>query len=148
MKKKKDSFKNWIKNKSADNFLIMKQNKISCKHVIAKAKKEHWEEFCSSEVSESKDIYKVWKKVKVMKNGFSLQKYPIQLDNISFPSANEKAEAFATFFSKNSLTNSLESDEIYRRKKEEIKTEYDDPISETCSYINSPLTFNEFIDAL
>ena len=45
----------------------MKSAKIHCNRVIAEAKKFHWTEFCKREVLESKDMYKVWKKVKEMK---------------------------------------------------------------------------------
>ena len=41
------------------------------------------------EVLESKDMYKVWKKVKEMKNGYKLQAYPIKLENNDFPSGRE-----------------------------------------------------------
>jgi hypothetical protein len=38
------------------------------------------------------------KKVKDLKNGFTLPKYSIKLENNSFPSEVEKAEAFVDFF--------------------------------------------------
>jgi len=47
--------------------------KIQCNRIIAEAKKSYWTEFCKNEVSEYKDMYKVWKKVKEIKNGFRLQ---------------------------------------------------------------------------
>ena len=60
--------------------MSMKSANIQCNRVIAEAKKSHWTKFCKSEVSESKDMYKVWKKVKEMKHGYKLQAYPIKLD--------------------------------------------------------------------
>ena len=51
----------------------MKSAKIQCNRVIAEAKRFQWTEFCKREVLESKDMYKVWKKVKEMKNGYKLQ---------------------------------------------------------------------------
>ena len=65
--------------------MIMKSAKIQCNRVIAEAKKSHWTEFCKSEVLESKDMYKVWKNVKEMKNGYKLQAYSIKLENNNFP---------------------------------------------------------------
>ena len=53
----------------------MKSEKIQCNRVIAE--KFHWTEFCKREVLGSKDMYKVWKQVKEMKNGYKLQAYPI-----------------------------------------------------------------------
>ena len=39
----------------------MKSAKIQ--HNTAEAKKSYWTEFCNSEVSASKDMYKVWKRL-------------------------------------------------------------------------------------
>ena len=72
--------------------------KIQCNRVIAEDKKYHWTEFCKSEVLESKDMYKVWKKVKEMKNGYKLQAYPISLENNGFPSGQDKVEAVVNLF--------------------------------------------------
>ena len=44
--------------------MSMKSEKIQCNRVIAEAKKSDWTEFRKSEVLESKDMYKVWKKLK------------------------------------------------------------------------------------
>ena len=68
----------------------IKSAKIQCNRVIAEVKKFHWTEFCKSEVLESKDMYKVWKKVKEMKNGYKLQTYPIKLENNDFASESNK----------------------------------------------------------
>ena len=43
--------------------MSMKSAKIQCNRVIAETKKSYWTEFCKSEVSESKDMYEVWKKL-------------------------------------------------------------------------------------
>ena len=51
----------------------MKSVKIQCNRIIPEAKKSYWTEFCKNEVSESKDMCKVWKKFKEMKNGHKLQ---------------------------------------------------------------------------
>ena len=45
----------------------MKSEKIQCNRVTAEAKKYYWTELCKREVLESKDTYKVRKKVKEMK---------------------------------------------------------------------------------
>ena len=72
---KREKFKKWLKNKTEENFVSMKSAKIQCNRVIAEAKQSHRTEFCKREVLESKDMYKVWKKVKEMKNGYRLQAY-------------------------------------------------------------------------
>ena len=64
-----EKFKKWLQNKTEENFVSRKSAKIQCSRVIAEAKKSYWTEFSKSEVLESKDMYKVWKKVKQMKNG-------------------------------------------------------------------------------
>ena len=89
--------------------------------VIAEAKKSHWTEFCKSEVLESKDMYKVWKKVKEMKNGYKLQAYSIKLENNDFPSGQDKAEAFVNLFAENSLLSNLSPSIIKFIKEEEQK---------------------------
>ena len=72
--------------------------KIQCNTVIAKGNKSYWIGFCKIKVSESKDMYKVWKKVKQRKNGYKLQAYPIKLENNDFPSGQDKAETFVSLF--------------------------------------------------
>ena len=37
-----------------------------------------------------------------MRNGIKLQAYPIKLENIDFPSRQDKAEAFVNMFAENS----------------------------------------------
>ena len=44
--------------------MSMKSEKIQCNRVIGEAKKSKWTEFRKSEVLESKDMYKVWKRLK------------------------------------------------------------------------------------
>ena len=61
---KKGEIKDWLKNKTEENFVSMKSEKIQCNRVIAEAKRSDWTEFRKSEVLESKDMYKVWKKLK------------------------------------------------------------------------------------
>ena len=42
--------------------MSMKSAKIQCNRVTAEAEKSYWTEFCKTEVLDSKDMYKVWKK--------------------------------------------------------------------------------------
>ena len=63
-----------------------------------KGKQSYWTGFCKKKTSESKDVYKVWKKVKERKNGYKLQAYPIKLENNDFPSGQDKAETFVNLF--------------------------------------------------
>ena len=57
----------------------MKSAKIQCNRVIAEANKFHWTEFCKSEILESKDMYKVWKKVKEMKKWIQVTSISCQI---------------------------------------------------------------------
>ena len=97
----------------------MKSAKIQRNRVIAEAKKSYWTEFCNSEVSASKDMYKVWKNVKEIKNGYKLQACPIKLQCNYFPSGQDKTEAFVNLFAENSLSSNLNPSIITIRKKEE-----------------------------
>ena len=73
-------------------------------------------------------MYKVWKKVKEMKNGCRLQAYPIKLENNDFPSGQDKAEASVNLFAENSLSSNLDPAIVKFRKEEEQKEEYEDAI--------------------
>ena len=84
-------------------------------------------------------MYKVWKEVKEMKNGYKLQAYPINLENNDFPSRQDKAEAFVNLFAENSLSSNLNPSIIKFRKVEEQKEEYKDAVPNQCHYLNSPL---------
>ena len=64
-------------------------------------------------------MYKVWKKVKEMKNGYKLQAYPIKLQSNDFPSGQDETEAFVNLFAENSLSSNLNPLIITIRKKEE-----------------------------
>ena len=112
------------------------------------AKKSYWTESFKSEVSESKDMYKILKTVKEMKNGYKLQAYPIKLDNNDFPSRQDKAEAFVNMFAENSWSTNLNPSIIKFKKEEEQKEEYKDAIPKQCHYLNSPLQYDECIETL
>ena len=117
---KKEQFKKWLKNRTERNFVSMKRAKIQCNRITAQAKKTYWTEFCKNEVSESKYMYKVWKQVREMKNRYKLQTYPIKLEKNDFPSRQDKAEAFVSFFfTKNSLWSNLNPVVMKFRKEEE-----------------------------
>lgn len=126
----------------------MKKYKIQCNRIIAKAKKDYWVKFCEKEILESKDVYKVWKKVKDMKNKHSTQSYPVNIDNNKFPSPLEKAEAFAKAFCEQSSSSSLDENIRTRRAESENKEEYKDPEIDENLYINCPLTINELNETL
>ena len=144
---KKEQYKIWLKEKTEENLIRCKCAKQQCKKIIAKAKHQYWVGFCQKEVSESKDLQKVWKKVKKMKNVFNLPDYPIKIDNNSFPSASEKAEAFNSMFSENSLSAKLHPDIRHARLREE-QTMLEEPPADTSHYLNSAIQMDEFVEAL
>jgi len=145
---KKETYKQWIRNRCDDNFINMKRAKLNCKNVIALAKQQHWDDFCKSEVTESKNINKVWKKVKELKNGTILPSYPLKLNNSIFPSTQEKAKAFLNYFTENSLSSSLNPEIINYRKFEEAKESYSDPLPDQNHYLNAAFTLDELKEAL
>ena len=95
--------------------------------LLPKLKKQDWENYCKFEMSESKDIHMVQKKVKDLKNGYSCQQYPIKLATNIFPTSSQKAEAFADFVAKNSSSSSLDTKTLTYRQTEEKKDAYKDP---------------------
>ena len=148
---KKEQFKKWLKNKTEENFVSTKSAKIQCNRVTAEAKKSYWTEFCK--ILEYKDMYKVWKKVKEMENGYKLQAYPIKLESNDFPSGQDKAEAFVNLHAEYSLSSNLNPSIIKFRKEEEKEKkkkeeEYKDAVSNQCHYLNSLLQHDEFIETL
>ena len=145
---KKSSFKKWKKNKTEENFKEMKRFKIICNRVVAKAKKSYWSFFCEKEISDSTDSFKVWKKAKQMKNVYVLQSYPVKIDDNTFPTSGDKAEAFNTFFTNNSLSSSLDPDAANYRKSEQSKRDFEDPIADNDHYLNANITYDEFENAL
>jgi ribonuclease HI len=147
---KKETFKNWLRNRSEENFNNMKRAKLTSNKVVAQAKKKYWETFCEQEIQESKDVYKVWKKVNEMKKGVRQQEYPIKNEKFpnSFLSSTDKAEAFVNNFAKNSLSSSLSNTHMAFRASEEQKDEYKDPLSDNSLFINAPIQYSEYLDAL
>jgi ribonuclease HI len=148
VKDKKDKYKAYIKNKTNVNFEAMKFAKIKCNKVIAKAKREHFNAFCNSEVSEPADLQKVWRQVNIMKNGVKLPSCPIKLPNNEFPSFKDKANSFVDMFAKVSSYEGLSPEQKNYRVKEEHKEDYIDPTPQNSLYINSPLTLAEITDAI
>ena len=145
---KKEKFKLWLKNKTEENFIQMKKAKIQCNKVIAKAKKDYWIDFCNKEVKESKDMNKVWHKLKEMKNGYKFPSYPIKIENNTFPTPFKKAETFLTEFAGNSITANLHLDIQKYRLQEENKYTFSDLRAESDYYINSPIQYKEMTEAL
>ena len=145
---KKEKYKQYIRNKTEINHTLMKQAKINCNRVIAEAKKNYWNTFCSSEISNHKDLKKIWKKVHEMKNGIQLPQYPIKLDNNKFPSNCQKAEIFAEMFTKTSCVEGLPDTCKKFRTTEESKEMYADPTPTNEHYVNAPITLQELKNEL
>ena len=144
---KKEQFKVWMKYKTDTDFISYKSAKMQCKKIIAKAKKHFWTEYYKREVSESKDLTKVWKKVREMKNGSCLPSFPIQLENNKFPTMYEKAEAFVNMFSENSLSSKIQND-IEKGRSKEKQIDLGELSLDNLHYMNGPIHFSEFIEAL
>ena len=58
---KKEKFKKWLKNTTEENFATAKVLKYNAS---GSPKKSYWTRLCRNELSESKDMYKVWKRLK------------------------------------------------------------------------------------
>ena len=89
---KKQSFKIYLKDKSDENHVNLKQANVKSNMTVAQAKKDYWASYCLNEISDHKDFSKVWKKMNEMKKGISLPDCPITIDANKFPSDIEKAE--------------------------------------------------------
>lgn len=126
----------------------MKAAKISCNKVIAEAKRSYWSNYCLNNILQPHDAHKLWGKVKEIHNCVSSPSCPILLEDKEFPTAKEKAEAFADYFASNSSSKNLpESCKLYRYS-EEKKDIYIDPQSDNTLFINSDIKEQELLDAL
>ena len=148
VKVKKKAFKEYIKNKSTINFDLMKAAKNHCNKIINNAKRTYWNSFCMKEITTPKDINKLWKKIKTIKNSNNLPSNPILLNNKTIPTDKEKAEIFVDTFSRISKPEGLlDINKTYREKVE--SDEYitnNENIKD--SYINAEITQEELNDAL
>ena len=145
---KKEKYKKWLKERSDENFEEKKRANIDAKRTVANARKELLIEFCEKEIKESKDFHKVWPKLNEIKNNYVQQLYPIKIEDNIFPTSEDKAEKFVNHFAKSSNKESLSEDMYNYRKKEEESEYYSEPESQEDHYLNAPLTYQEFLDAL
>ena len=145
---KKEKYKIWVNEKSDENFLNKNIANIECKKVVANARMELLIEFCKKEVSDSKDYHKVWPKINEIKNGFVQQSYPLIFDENLFPTSLNKAEKFVEHFAKSSQKEYLSDEMINFRKEKEKLEAYSEPNSVEDHYLNAPLTYEEYIEAL
>ena len=63
----------------------MKNTKNHCNRTINNAKRIFWNAFCTKEVTTPKDINKLWKKIKTIKNSNNLPTTPILSNNKTIP---------------------------------------------------------------
>ena len=120
---KKEKYKQYIANRSPENHTAMKSANINCNRVIEQAKEQYWTSFCTYEVSDHKDMQKIWEKLKTMKNGIKLPSIPVKLENNPLPSSQEKAEAFADMFAEVCRVEGLPiSSRNYRVKWDQVAT--------------------------
>ena len=145
---KKEEFKKYVRHPNDENFERKNVANINAKKVIANARMESLIEYCKNEIKESRDYHKVWPKIKEIKSGFKVQSYPITNENNLFPSSEDKAEIFVNHFCKNSQKESLSENMKTFREKEEKSEDYSKPENQQDHYLNAPLTYDEFIEAL
>ena len=140
VKAKKEAFKSYLKNKSEANFNLMKTTKNHCNRTIQNAKRTYWNSFCTKEVTTPKDINKIWKKIKTIKNSNNLPTTPILSNKETIPTDREKAEIFVDTFSKISQAEGLlELDRMYRKSIEAVEYMNDNKDIKD-SYINAEIT--------
>ena len=145
---KKRTFKIYKRKNSTENHKAMKYAKIQCNRVIEQAKEKHWATFCKSEISNHKDMTKIWKQLNIIKNGIKLPDYPIHLQNNKFPTLKEKAEAFVESFSNISRLDGISLEQRLFREQREKSVSSNDPVEDNDHYLNAPLTFQETKDAI
>lgn len=148
VKRKKEAFKEYKSNRSTENHIAMKRAKIECNKTIASAKQYYWSNYSTSCVSDYKDVYKVWSKVKEIRSSVVLPKCPIMIESNEFPSSYEKAESFVTFFADNSSLSGLSEKRRSFRQAEEQKDIYSDPQPDNSHYTNSDISVQEIIDTI
>ena len=145
---KKVCYKEYIRNRTAENHVQMKKAKIDCNRIIAQAKRQYWSSFCVTEISSHKDIQKVWKKFHEMKQGPTLPQCPIKVENNKFPTLFEKAEAFVDMYANTMRLDGLSSECRCFRNEEEKKDLYKEPAANNTHYTNAPITIQEVKEAI
>jgi ribonuclease HI len=126
----------------------MIEAKIKGNKVTVQAKLEHWQGYVSS-LDGSESLSKVWKKIKRMKQHYNPAEQPFTDDNNTIlKTAEDKAEAFASTFSKASNSVNLPEDMRNSRRQYERKHSLVDPIPDNTTAHNRPITGAEVDAAL
>ena len=85
---------------SEANRTALREATAKCRATAENAKREHWEQFCLSEIHGPQDSGKLWKKVNKFKKGTRAPEKPLLVDGQITRNAREKAEALATTFAR------------------------------------------------
>ena len=141
------AFKKYLKYPTPSNLIESKKAKNKANRVMKQAKMEYWSSFCTNLSTNKLNLRTVWRKVKEMRHGLELPKYPILIDSDDLPTNKTKAEAFVNMFSKISRNEGLpQCDRDFRTEEENsYKIPVTCPIEEKYSSINNDISMNEII---
>jgi ribonuclease HI/exonuclease III len=131
---------------SEANRTALREATAKCRATADNAKREHWEQFCLSEVHGPQDSGKLWKKVNKFKKGTRAPEKPLLVDGQITRNAREKAEALATTFAKASQTQHLP--EEAREYRQEEEQNFEAPAEDNSAPHNSDLTVGELKSVL
>ena len=150
-KEKYTAYYTYLRHRSPQNLLLAKQKRNQCNRVILQAKRLHWEQFCSEQITNHTSIHTLWKKIKSLQNNIDLPTYPITLPHTDLPSNTEKSECFAKIFAHNSQSSGLSSEQKQLRQSPSVTPPppiHITPNNDQLSYLNLPFTFDELTSTI
>ena len=138
---KRRAYKRFKRCQNEETSVALKEARINCKRVIAKAKVLYWRTYLNKNVSNYSDTKILYKHLKRLKQRYSPAERPLNNNGTKTKSNLEKAEVLADTFAKASRSENLsESSRKYRN--DEDKKHKDPPVKQGCP-LNKKFTMNE-----
>lgn len=107
VKSKKKLHYIWKKLRNHPNFILMKEAKIHCNKIIAKAKLLYFQNKVTQEIQDPTDIGRAWKLVNKLKNKYNPSPVPLVHQGNKVSNDVDKAELLASTFAGVSTTGNL-----------------------------------------
>jgi hypothetical protein len=133
------------KNRTAENKQKYLDAAKNCRVILDKTKKSHWEDFCTQEIHNHRDMGKVWKKVKAFKR-HSRHEPPLLVNGNRTGNDKDKANVLASTFARVSQTEHLPDNLAAFRSNEE--TNFKDPTTNNYQSFNADFTLSELCSAI
>nr|KAG5697950.1 hypothetical protein BaRGS_030263 [Batillaria attramentaria] len=134
------------RNMTEENRELVRAATTHCSEVAEKARKEHWERFCTEQVQEPKDSSKLWRMIRAHRRRGRLPERALLVNGQKTQTAKEKADALAETFAKASQTEHLPQEMREYRRTEEQRFEKSEKDGHAPS--NGDLTLEELRTAI